>query len=330
MMKQRRLGRTGQDVSVLSFGCGAVGGLMVRGAPADQERAVARALELGINYFDTATLYGNGESERNLGRVLKNLGRPPVLVATKAMLTPTAGGMGEAITAALDASLKRLDLERVDIFYLHNFIGFDAQPGTLDPIAVREEILPAFERLRAQGKTRFIGFTALGETRAVGALLPHFDIAQICFNVLNPTAGHAMPAGYPAQDYEGLLTQARRSGVGTVGIRVLAGGALSGSTARHALGMAQVDPLGSASTYAGDVARAQRLRALVEDGFAEDTVEVALRYALSHVDLDTTLIGLSTLEELERAAAAMQRGPLSRAALARTAAIQAGFAGEAR
>ena len=70
-MEKRKLGRTGLEVSLLGFGCGAVGGLMVKGAAADQERAVARALELGINYFDTASMYGNGESERNLGRVLQ-------------------------------------------------------------------------------------------------------------------------------------------------------------------------------------------------------------------------------------------------------------------
>jgi aryl-alcohol dehydrogenase-like predicted oxidoreductase len=69
-MEKRTLGRTGLKVSVLGFGCGAVGGLMVRGSPADQERAVARATELGIDYFDTAAMYGNGESERNLGRVI--------------------------------------------------------------------------------------------------------------------------------------------------------------------------------------------------------------------------------------------------------------------
>ena len=65
-MRMRTLGRTGLQVSILGFGCGAVGGLMVRGDPADQERAVARALEAGVNYFDTAVQYGDGASERNL------------------------------------------------------------------------------------------------------------------------------------------------------------------------------------------------------------------------------------------------------------------------
>src|SRR4029450_9839930 len=72
-MQKRRLGRTGLDVSVLGYGAGAVGGLFTKGAAADPERAIARAIEAGINYFDTAALYGNGESEKNLGRVLRAL-----------------------------------------------------------------------------------------------------------------------------------------------------------------------------------------------------------------------------------------------------------------
>src|SRR6266550_7213761 len=88
VMEKRKFGRTGLDVSLLGFGCGAVGGLMIKGSAADQERAVGRALELGINYFDTAQMYGNGESERNLGRVLKSL-KPEVYVGTKVRLPPT-------------------------------------------------------------------------------------------------------------------------------------------------------------------------------------------------------------------------------------------------
>src|SRR5246500_937197 len=102
-MDRRKLGRTGLEVSVLGFGCGAVGGLMIRGSAADQERAVARAIELGINYFDTAPLYGNGASERNLGRVLNRL-KPDVAVGTKVLLAaPEASRIGEAVTRSLEA-----------------------------------------------------------------------------------------------------------------------------------------------------------------------------------------------------------------------------------
>src|SRR5262249_48912909 len=82
-MEMRVFGRTGMQLSVLGFGCGAVGGLMVRGDPVDQERTVARATAAGVNYFDTAVQYGNGESEKNLGRILQRLKPANVVVGTK-------------------------------------------------------------------------------------------------------------------------------------------------------------------------------------------------------------------------------------------------------
>ena len=82
-MQLRVFGRTGMQLSVLGFGCGAVGGLMVRGDPADQERTIARAIAAGVNYFDTAVQYGDGESEKNLGRVLQKLKPANVVVGTK-------------------------------------------------------------------------------------------------------------------------------------------------------------------------------------------------------------------------------------------------------
>src|SRR5260221_13956278 len=119
-MQKRKLGRTGLEVSVLGYGAGAVGGLFTKGAAADQERAVARAIEAGINYFDTAALYGNGESERNLGRVLKSL-KADVGVGTKVRL----GGqhradVGKAIVQGMEDSLKRMGRDHVDLFQLHN------------------------------------------------------------------------------------------------------------------------------------------------------------------------------------------------------------------
>src|SRR5438132_11212263 len=154
-MEQRRLGRTGLDVSLLGFGCGAVGGLMVKGAAADQERAVARALELGINYFDTAAQYGNGESEKNLGRVIKSL-KPNIYVGTKVRLPPTERGqIGAAIAAALDASLARLQLERVDLFQFHNAVVAMPNGASYAAQTVLDEVAPAFERLRQQGKIGF-------------------------------------------------------------------------------------------------------------------------------------------------------------------------------
>ncbi len=72
-MEQRPLGKTGLEVSVLGYGSGAIGGLFTKGDPAEQRRAVARALDAGITYYDTASSYGDGKSEENLGRVLREL-----------------------------------------------------------------------------------------------------------------------------------------------------------------------------------------------------------------------------------------------------------------
>src|SRR6202521_932057 len=120
-MEMRVFGRTGMQLSLLGFGCGAVGGLMVRGDPLDQERVVARAIAAGVNYFDTAVQYGDGESEKNLGRVLQRLKPSQVVVGPKVRVPPGEfGRITEAVTKSLEGSLARLGLDRVDIFHLHN------------------------------------------------------------------------------------------------------------------------------------------------------------------------------------------------------------------
>jgi len=328
-METRLLGKTGLKVSVLSFGCGAVGGLMVKGAAADQERAVARAIVSGINYFDTAPSYGNGVSERNLGRVLKALKRPKILVGTKVLVEAT-GEIGKFIADAMDASLQRLGLDSVDLYQLHNPISEAKREGTIDPKTVREQVLPAFDSLREQGKARYFGFTAFGDTPGIHKVLDAFDSAQVPYNLLNPSAGMKLPANYPAQDYDNLITRARANGVGTIGIRVLAGGSLSGVETRHPLGMPSVDPIGSASSYGRDVARAVRFGEVVKRGFAKDLVEASIRYVLSNRDLTTTLVGLSTLEQLDHAARSAKKGPLPDEALKVIETIQQGFVGESR
>src|SRR6195952_6017703 len=110
-MQLRKFGRTPMQLSILGFGCGAVGGFMVRGDPAEQERTVSRAIEAGVNYFDTAVQYGDGESETNLGRVLQKLKPANVVVGTKVRVPPGAfGRIADAVTMSLEGSLARLGL----------------------------------------------------------------------------------------------------------------------------------------------------------------------------------------------------------------------------
>src|ERR1700736_3358195 len=142
-MEMRTFGRTGLRLSVLGFGCGAVGGLMVRGDPADQERAVARAIDVGVNYFDTAVQYGDGESEKNLGRILQTLKPANAVVGTKVRIPPGAQDRIAAITLSLEASLSRLRLDHVDIFHLHNPITEAGGGATLSVKQVMDEVVPA-------------------------------------------------------------------------------------------------------------------------------------------------------------------------------------------
>jgi aryl-alcohol dehydrogenase-like predicted oxidoreductase len=327
-MEQRVLGRTGAKLSVLGFGCGAVGGLMVRGSAADQERAVARALELGINFFDTAAAYGDGDSEKNLGRVLKAL-RPNIFLSTKfTVLQDDRGRIGAAVAASLEASLKRLGRAQIDLLQLHNRIARDGRDRALDAEIVLGEVVPALEALRRQGKIRFFGITGLGETpdlhRVVDARA--FDTAQICYNLLNPSAGGALPQGLPGQDFAGLLDRAQAAGMGTIGIRVLAGGALSGAETRHPLGIQNLEPIASGADYRTDVAHAKRFAALVRKGHARSIIEAALRFAIANQAMAAVLVGYSTIEQLEYAAACINKGALSPAALGDLADLWRDFA----
>jgi aryl-alcohol dehydrogenase-like predicted oxidoreductase len=307
--------------------------LMVRGDPLDQERTIARAIAAGVNYFDTAVQYGNGESEKNLGRVLQRLKPADVIVGTKVRLpSGDFGDIANAVATSLEGSLTRLRRDRVDIFHLHNAI---TETGGGEALSVRQvlaEVVPAFERLRQQGKTRFLGLTAIGDTAALHQVIDAraFDSAQVVYNMLNPSAAAALPANYPAQDYGRLFDHTRSAGVGVVGIRVLAGGALSGSAERHPIASPAPEPIGTAMDYDADVVRARRLMPLIEEGFAASLTEAATRFALAHPAMGTILVGMATPQQFEDALAAAQKGPLPSAALDRLTTLRQNFAGEPR
>lgn len=322
-MDYRTLGRTGLRVSALGFGCGNVGGLMVRGAPAERERALARAMELGINYFDTAPSYGDGLSERHLGQALRAL-KADVRVGTKVRLGPVpVAEIPAAVARSLDESLRRLELERVDLLQLHDIIGVPRHGRSLSAKDVLDAVVPALSRLVEQGKTRFYGITALGDATALREVLGAGAVhsAQVCYNLLNPSAGHAVPAGFPGQDFGRLLAPCRERNTGVIVIRVLAAGALSGVDVRHPVAVPEVDPIASGPDYATDVRRTRALAALVDEGYVGSLVEASLRFALASDAVSTVLLGYSSREHLEYAAACVAKGALPAAAMARLPAL---------
>jgi aryl-alcohol dehydrogenase-like predicted oxidoreductase len=314
-MQQRPLGSTGLSVSALGFGCGAVGGLMVRGDAAEQREAVTRALDAGITYFDTAAQYGDGASETNLGRVMRELGAwQRVVVGTKVRLRPDQlGSITASVRASVEESLRRLGRADVDVLHLHNQIGLTrTQGGALELGLVLGEVAQALAGVKEAGLAKHVGFTGLGDSTAVREVVKAepYETVQAYFNVLNPSAGYTGHAG-GQQDFEGLIDTAARAERGVIVIRVLAAGAAAGLADRPGNAGDPGGSLAAGSTYASDLSRSKRLVQLADELGLENPVELALRFGLSKQGVSTVLVGYSNLGHLEDAIRFAERGAVS-------------------
>jgi L-galactose dehydrogenase/L-glyceraldehyde 3-phosphate reductase len=317
------LGKSGLPVSALGFGCGFVGGLMVQGSTSEQDAAVGMCADLGITYFDTAPHYGSGRSEEHLGRALAR-SRLKAVIGTKVMV-PTASGahVSDSIRTSVEDSLRRLKVERIDLLQVHNGVSSAPTGNGLSPERVLEQVVPELKSLQSAGKIRSIGMSGLGQSSAISRLIESgdFDTAQLVVNLLNPSAAAPVPAVFGAQNYNQVLASAEKKNMGTIGIRALAGGALTGSADRHPVALAKVDPIGSGASYAADVQLSQMFRTLVAEDRAEDLTDLAVRYSLSF-PFSTIVLGFSSLEQVKDAAKSAERGRLDVDTLARIAAIQ--------
>jgi len=181
-MQYRTLGRTGLRVSEIGFGGAQVGipNYMEKWDPAGAAEqatiieALNHALDIGLNYIDTAPGYGNGISEEILGRVIGKR-RAECVVATK-----VSDYDGKSVTASVEQSLRRLQTDVIDVIQFH---GGDYPPDALDTVLNRGG-LDAFGKLRDQGKVRFLGFTAELPSGGVSHLIATgaFDVMQIRYN----------------------------------------------------------------------------------------------------------------------------------------------------
>ena len=319
------------NVSEIGFGCGNVGGLLIRGTHEEQVRAVARAMELGINYFDTAMSYGNGQSETNLGRVLREL-NAPVYVGTKYRLFADDGAdIKGGVIRAVEASLGRMVRENVDLIQLHNRVGSerDLSRDSLSVEDILGEVNEAVESLRSQGKITHWGLTGVGETPALHRIADSgsMQTVQTVYSLLNPSAAVEVGPDFDMPNYDKLMDRASSSQMGVIGIRVLAAGALAGFDQRHPMAAPSVGPIGSGRDYAQDLGRSADFRFLVDEGYADDLVEASLRFVLGNPSVSTALIGYSSLDHLEQAVACAAKGPLPDEALAKLPAIWGRYTG---
>jgi aryl-alcohol dehydrogenase-like predicted oxidoreductase len=207
----RELGRTGRSVSAVGFGAWAVGGSWGRADDAESMAALHRSLDLGVNFFDTADVYGDGRSERLLGR-LRRERREPFLIATKAgrRLSPhTAEGYNRAnLTAFVERSLENLGAESIDLLQLH-----------CPPTAVydRPEVFDILDGLAKTGKIRHYGVSVETVDEALRALAhPNVISIQIIFNLFRIR---------PAETF---FVEAKRRRVGVLARVPLASGLLTG------------------------------------------------------------------------------------------------------
>ena len=320
-MNYRKFGNTGIEISEIGFGCGDVGGLMVRGEHADQVRAVARAMELGINYFDTASRYGGGQSETNLGQVLKELSAE-VYVGTKYSLGEAdPNDLKAGVIQSVEASLKRLGREQVDLIQLHDRISSqtDVSVRAITVSDVLGEVREALEVLKSQGKVRFYGMTGVGEPKGIHEVVASglVSTVQTVYNLINASAGAAAPAGFDMPDYDRLIDLSAEKNVGVIVIRVLAAGALTGTSVRHPVAVQTVAPIGSGRDFQQDESRARQFAFIVNEGFASDMPEASIRFALSNPGVSTVLVGYSDLEHLEKSVQYAAKSPLPAEALAR-------------
>ena len=314
-MHTRRFGRTGLQVSELAFGGGYVGGLLILADDATRRRALARAFAAGINWIDTAPLYGQGRSEEALGWLLAEFRERPYLSTKVNLDTAKLHDIPGEIERSIHASLKRLRRESVDLLQLHNPIATQPMSGAVRMIGLDDALHAAdgLERMKSQGLTRFIGLTALGETPAVIRAIDsgRFDTAQVYYNLLNPSAARAMPSAWSGHDFSGVIAACKRHDVGIMNIRVLASGVLA-SDVRHGREVV--------ITESADLDTEQRRAASVFKALGSSygtRAQTAVRFALANPDLATVVVGLAELGHLEEALAAQAKGPLPAEAIAR-------------
>jgi aryl-alcohol dehydrogenase-like predicted oxidoreductase len=318
-MQYRTLGKTGVRISEIGFGCGNNAVLMVRAPYEEQSRAVRHALDLGINYFDTAFAYGLGKSEENLGKILRDLGAASV-VSTKIRLEPAAD-LKTATIQAVEAGLKRLQRKSVDLIQLHNRVTVERNPGkrfSVTPADVlgANGVLAGFREMRERGKVGHFGFSGLGDPKALHELVDsgEFHSFQAYYNLLNPSAGQAVPAGFTALDYGRVIDRAAGKGMGTAVIRVLAAGALTSSP--DAGGGSSPEPLSPGSDYALDLERAEKVKFLI-GGDVKSLTQAAIRFALMKPEVSTVLVGFSNVAHIDEAAACSGADGLPDDAMAR-------------
>jgi aryl-alcohol dehydrogenase-like predicted oxidoreductase len=316
-MEHRRLGRTGRDVSVIGFGAWAIGGSWGSVDDTVSLRALHAAADAGVTLFDTADVYGDGHSERLIGRFLRERPGEDLFVATKmgrdapldmASYTP------DAFRGWVDRSRENLGMERLDLIQLH------CLPT---PIYYRPELFAALDDLVAEGAIAAYGVSVEKVEEALKAIeLPGVATVQIVFNIFRQR---------PAERF---LAEAARRDVGVLARVPLASGLLTGKLRRettfeaddHRAFNRHGESFDAGETFAGvdyetGLEVVEELRPLVPAG--STMAQLALRWILAHDGISATIPGARTPEQAMANASAADLPPLPAETMDRIRALYA-------
>ncbi|HNX68053.1 MAG TPA: aldo/keto reductase [Candidatus Omnitrophota bacterium] len=299
-MKERLLGRTGLRVSEIGFGAWAIGG-NAYGPVCDEDslKALDTAWSSGLNFFDTADIYGEGHSEALLGRFLKGKPRGQIVVATKAgwdfypasaKAFPGKKGAGANhaghrknfdpfyIRFACEQSLKRLGVETIDLFQLHN--------PSLELIR-KKELTGVLEDLKKEGKIRFVGISVHTEAEALAALEdPQIDALQVIFNLLDQRMATK------------IFPEAKRKSIALIAREPLAHGLLTGKyPPAHEFPKDDHRRRWVREKRELDWEKIRRLRKVL-DGKSIPLAQAALEYALTFDAVSAVIPGAKTREQV--------------------------------
>jgi aryl-alcohol dehydrogenase-like predicted oxidoreductase len=293
-MEHRELGRTGYRISEVGFGAWAIGGTWGKVNDEDSMAALRRALELGVDFFDTADVYGDGHSERLLGRLRRET-KAPMVIATKAgrrVPKHTADSYTkQTLTSAVERSLENLGVDALDLLQLH-------APPT--DVYYRPEVFGALDDLVKDGKIRFYGVSVEKVEEGLKALeYPGVQSVQIIFNLFRQR---------PAELF---FAEARRRKVGVLARLPLSSGMLTGkmtkATAFEADDHRKFNRNGEAfdrgETFSGvdyelALSVVEDLKPLVPPGLTLS--ELALRYILDFPAVSSVIPGARNVRQVEQ------------------------------
>ncbi len=298
-MQTITLGRTGLDVTVAGLGCGGHSrlGMATGRDEAHATRVVQAALDLGINFFDTARAYG---TEAAVGKAIRGR-RDRVVLSTKALPVGASGMLGaKDLRESLELSLERLGTDYVDVFHLHGVLA-DQYTHCID------ELLPELLRAKEAGKIRFVGITERFGNDTSHAMLDralpddHFDVIMVGHNLLNPSARRSVFPLTRAHDVGTLIMFAvRRALTSPENVRAIIDTLIEAGAvdARH---VDRTDPLGFVTAH-------HEVKSLVE---------AAYRFCRYEPGAHVILTGTGSVEHLRENVASILAAPLPMEIVAR-------------